>query len=177
MGFEGLIVTDAMNMEGVALHFGQIRGLGQTLVAGSDIALMPVTMRSMADVAQLDQLIAIDQGADRDRHLPEADVDEKVDRIIHQDSTGSLRAPAVPARAAPRGHRIVGSPEHLATQAKISDKAVTLVRNESRTLPFKPDRRDESCCSARSATRLRPWQPAAGAGRRPGHQPGYGSLR
>ncbi len=144
MGFDGLIVTDAMNMEGVALHFGQIQASVMTLVAGSDIALMPVTMRSMADVAQLDQLIGLIKDAIATGDLTEDDLDAKVERIVDLKIQQGLfgRQPSL-AQQLRQARRVVGSPEHLATQAKISDKAVTLVRNESRTLPFKPDRRDE----------------------------------
>jgi beta-N-acetylhexosaminidase len=51
MGFRGVIVTDAMRVEGVAVHSGQIEASVTTFVAGADIAPMTMTMRSMADVA------------------------------------------------------------------------------------------------------------------------------
>lgn len=144
MGYRGLIVTDAMNMEGVAQHFGQIPASVRTLVAGADIALMPVTMRSMADVPKLDQLIGLIHDAIAAGELTEAAINEKVTRIIQMKIGQGLFGAQPSLRQQLRdAKRIVGSPRHLATQQAISDQAVTLVRNRARTLPFKPARKDD----------------------------------
>ena len=42
MGFQGVIMTDAMNMDAIALHFGVGEAMVRAFEAGVDLALMPV---------------------------------------------------------------------------------------------------------------------------------------
>jgi beta-N-acetylhexosaminidase len=57
MGFKGLIVTDALNMAGIAHYFDETEAVIQTFSAGADIALMPIAIRSPADISKLNYLI------------------------------------------------------------------------------------------------------------------------
>lgn len=144
MGFEGVVVTDAMNMEGVAQHFGQKEASVLTLIAGADIALMPVTMRSLADVAELEALIDMIYEAINAGDLTEEAIDEKVERIISVKIDQGLfgKQPSLKKQLR-TAERIVGSKTNLRIQARVAEAAVTLVRNEDDTLPYEPSRHAE----------------------------------
>lgn len=47
MGFNGVIVTDALNMKAIADHFGQEEAVVMAIKAGVDIALMPASVTSL----------------------------------------------------------------------------------------------------------------------------------
>ncbi len=51
LGFKGVIVTDALDMAGIAHYYAPLEATIQTFKAGADIALMPYTIRTPADIA------------------------------------------------------------------------------------------------------------------------------
>ena len=57
MGFKGVIVTDALDMAGIAHYFDNTEAVIQTFAAGSDIALMPIAIRRPSDIKKLSRLI------------------------------------------------------------------------------------------------------------------------
>ncbi|WP_100642785.1 glycoside hydrolase family 3 N-terminal domain-containing protein [Alteromonas facilis] len=58
MGYQGVVVTDALDMAGIAHYMSSEDALLQTFYAGADIALMPFTIRDPMDIAAYDQLMA-----------------------------------------------------------------------------------------------------------------------
>lgn len=81
MGYDGIIITDALNMAGISQFFTPAEAVIQTFVAGADIALMPYEMKTPADIKALavliDQVVtAIQQGT-----LNSAEVAESAKRI------------------------------------------------------------------------------------------------
>lgn len=67
MGFEGIIITDALNMAGISQFFSPAEAVIQTFAAGADIALMPYEIKTPADMTALTVLIdqvveAVQQG-------------------------------------------------------------------------------------------------------------------
>ncbi|WP_018982599.1 glycoside hydrolase family 3 N-terminal domain-containing protein [Salinimonas chungwhensis] len=56
MGYTGLIVTDAMDMAGIAHYFTPAQALQRTFEAGADIALMPFVIRNKSDIAKFHTL-------------------------------------------------------------------------------------------------------------------------
>ena len=56
--FDGLIVTDAMDMAGIANYMDQADAVLQTFYAGADIALMPYTVRNHDDIEKYRHMMA-----------------------------------------------------------------------------------------------------------------------
>ena len=52
--FKGLIVTDALDMAGIAQYFTPLEAVLETFNAGADIALMPFTIRNAQDIREFD---------------------------------------------------------------------------------------------------------------------------
>ncbi|WP_219932571.1 glycoside hydrolase family 3 N-terminal domain-containing protein [Microbulbifer sp. YPW1] len=57
MGYQGVIVTDSLNMAGISDYFTPEEAVVNTFAAGADIALMPIKIRYPEDLVQLDRLI------------------------------------------------------------------------------------------------------------------------
>jgi beta-N-acetylhexosaminidase len=56
--FDGLIVTDALDMAGIAQYFTPLDAVLETFNAGADIALMPFTIRNHQDIREFDRFMS-----------------------------------------------------------------------------------------------------------------------
>lgn len=139
MGFTGVSVTDALNMDAIAENFGQTDAVKRTFEAGVDIALMPLIMRSTADVATLEQMIV---DLEADAALTDERLNTSVTRILTLKKNRGILGygAAVPsfADALANAKTQVGSSENRAIEREVADDAVTVVRNEGAVLPFRP---------------------------------------
>ncbi len=136
MGFNGLVVTDALDMAGLTKLFpeGGSAGAGRAAVeavkAGNDMLLIP----SNLDGSYQGLLQAVRSG-----EIPESRIDESVLKILRaKASVGLNRATQVDINAV---NRIVAQPASLATAEDIADDAVTLVRDNHQVLPLKATRK------------------------------------
>lgn len=65
--FNGVIVTDAMNMKAISENVGEVEATRMAIKAGADMICMPVTLRSTSDISKLDAIYqdlksAVDSG-------------------------------------------------------------------------------------------------------------------
>ncbi|MEU5155816.1 glycoside hydrolase family 3 N-terminal domain-containing protein [Glycomyces sp. NPDC021274] len=127
LGYEGVIVTDSLAMEGVREGYGDDRIPVLALQAGIDMLLMPVDL----DLAYNAVLAAVANG-----ELTEKRIDESVTRILGlKYRLGLYEDPyADPDDMA----AIVGAPAHLQAAQALSDRTTTLVQNDG-TLPIPTD--------------------------------------
>lgn len=58
LNYDGLIVTDALDMAGIAHYMDESEAMLQTFYAGADIALMPYTIRNPSDIKAYQAMIA-----------------------------------------------------------------------------------------------------------------------
>lgn len=128
MGYEGLIVTDALTMEGVRQEIGDDRIAVEAVKAGVDQLLMPPDI----DLAYNSVLDAVESG-----EIPEKRIDESVRRILELKlERGLFDDPFVDES---KVSETVGSEEHRTAAADISDRTITLVKNDGGTLPLERD--------------------------------------
>ena len=125
LGFKGVIVTDALEMQGVRDRYGDEEVAVRALEAGADQLLMTPAM----DKAYAAVLAAVRSG-----RIPAADLDAKVRRVLElKYKRGTVAQPyADPAAVS----SVVGTPEHLATADEVTDRTTTLVKNDDKTLPL-----------------------------------------
>ncbi|MFG1779974.1 glycoside hydrolase family 3 protein [Micromonospora sp. NPDC049048] len=129
-GFQGVIVTDALNMAGVRRRYGDERVPVLALKAGADQLLMPPDLRLARDAV----LRAVATG-----ELTERRIDESVRRILAMKyRQGLAGSPLVDVEQAVR---TVGAPAHLAAVARVTDPTLTAVRNDAGLLPLAPGQR------------------------------------
>ena len=125
MDFDGLIVTDALTMEGVRQTYGDERVPVEAIKAGADVLLMPPDL-DLAYNAVLDAVRSGEIGVGR--------INKSVYRILSlKMERGLFKNPYVDEDAVPSK---VGTPEHLATADEITNKTVTLVKNDVDVLPL-----------------------------------------
>ncbi|MCC9024046.1 glycoside hydrolase family 3 protein [Bacillus nakamurai] len=141
MGFDGVIVTDALNMKAIADHFGQEEAVVMAIKAGVDIALMPAQVTSLQTEKRFEDVLSALKKAVQKGDIPLQQINKSVERIISlKIKRGIYPAPkeiSLKKKIAKAKHT-VGSKGHLKTEKKIAEKAVTVLKNEDRTLPFKP---------------------------------------
>ncbi|MFF4898506.1 glycoside hydrolase family 3 protein [Streptomyces sp. NPDC001068] len=125
LGYDGVVVTDSLGMQGVRTKYGDDRVPVLALRAGVDQLLDPPSL----DVAWNAVLTAVRGG-----ELTEARLDESILRILRLKSRlGLLARPYVDTEDV---DRVVGTAPHLATADRIAERTTTLLVNEAELLPL-----------------------------------------
>ncbi|MGW0772359.1 glycoside hydrolase family 3 protein [Streptomyces sp. NPDC002835] len=125
LGYDGVVVTDALNMEGVREKYGDHRVPVLALLAGVDQLLNPPDLA----VAWNGVMDAVRSG-----EVSEARLDESILRILLlKEKLGLFRDPFVSGREV---DRTVGAPAHLAAADRIAERTTTLLANPDGLLPL-----------------------------------------
>ncbi len=124
--FQGIVVTDALEMGGIAKGFSSGEAAVRALEAGADVLLMPpdpeAAIRAVAAAVQKGRLSV-------------KRIDESVLRVLTAKQTVGLdRARLVDLEAIAD---VIDSPEAAARAQEIADRAVTLVKNDGGALPLR----------------------------------------
>ncbi|PAD21984.1 glycoside hydrolase family 3 protein [Terribacillus saccharophilus] len=144
MGFEGVIVTDALNMKAISDNFGQEEAVVLALKSGVDIALMPAQVNSLEMEKNLASVYNAVLEAIESGDLPMEQVNASVERILKlKEKRGILDPDKAPIEEkVAKSLKVVGNKEHLKKEKNMAEDAVTLLKNEDKTLPFKPKKGD-----------------------------------
>ena len=127
MGYQGVIVTDSLAMDGVQEEFGDDRVPVEAILAGADQMLMPPDLRVAYDGVM---------DAVADGEITEERIDTSVRRILEQkDARGVLADPLVDVDAV---DEVVNAPENLERAQEIADDSITLLSNDD-ALPLAGD--------------------------------------
>lgn len=125
LGYDGVVVTDSLGMQGVRTKYGDDRVPVLALKAGVDQLLNPPSL----DVAWNAVLRAV-----RDGELTEARLDRSVLRILRlKAKLGLFADPYVTRRGV---DRTVGTAGHLRAADRIAERTTTLLVNSGRLLPL-----------------------------------------
>jgi beta-glucosidase-like glycosyl hydrolase len=125
--FDGLVVSDAMDMGGITEHFDAGEAAIRAIEAGQDQILMS---------PNVDAAIAAMKAAVKSGRLTEAHIDESVRRIL--DAKAFAGAPGGTPEDIFAG---LDTKEHRDLAANIARRALTLVREETGALPVKKNAR------------------------------------
>ena len=125
LGYDGLIVTDALDMGGATADYPPDVAPVAAFLAGADqLVLAP----------QMDVAYAAVLGAVRSGQITQRRLDASVRRILRlKMSRGLFADPYVDVA---RAQRVVGAPEHRRAEQAITDRTTTLVRNDAGVLPL-----------------------------------------
>ncbi|MFC9913592.1 glycoside hydrolase family 3 protein [Streptomyces sp. NPDC127197] len=125
LGYDGVVVTDALDMAGVRTKYGDDRVPVLALKAGVDLLL---------NAPKLDVAWNAVLGAVQDGELTEERLDESILRVLRlKAKLGLFDDPYVSARGV---DRTVGTKAHLAAADRIAERTTTLLVNEGRLLPL-----------------------------------------
>ena len=146
MAYEGIVITDALNMEAIANNFGEVETSILSKKAGADILLMPVIIRSNDDLALLDKVIQGLVDAVESEDIPMDNIDNSVRRILTlKEELGLLENEFLSQsedEVVANATGIVGSDMNRANEREISNHAVTLIENTQAALPIQPEADD-----------------------------------
>jgi beta-N-acetylhexosaminidase len=129
LGFDGLVVTDALNMGAIVTRFGAAEAAVRALEAGADVLLQP------QDPAQVVDAVAAAVASGR---VSQERVDRSVRKILEAKARLGLHRERTVAldRVAER----VGVGAHLELADQVARRAVTLVRDRDGLVPLDPSR-------------------------------------
>src|SRR3954466_527849 len=125
--FDGLVVSDAMDMGGITEHFDAGEAAIRAIEAGQDQILMSPSV---------DKAVAAVKAAVKSGRLSEARIDESVRRIL--DAKAFAGAPVGTPEEIFRG---LDTKEHRELAASIARRALTLVREGNGVLPVRKEAR------------------------------------
>jgi beta-N-acetylhexosaminidase len=147
MGYKGVIITDAMNMQAIADHFGPVDAAVRSVKAGTDIILMPVSLEKV--VKGLYE--AVNTG-----DITEKRIEQSVERILSLKlNRGIVKAEvekSVDEKIA-NALQVVGSAEHKAVEKEAAEKSITLLKNDH-VLPLQASEDDNFVVVGSSAPLL-----------------------
>jgi beta-N-acetylhexosaminidase len=131
MGFQGVIITDALDMKAITQRYGQSQAAEMAITAGADILLMP---------RDIDNTIPHIVQQVKSGVIPAARIDASVTRILALKQKRGILGPKKqePAQSLHnKALKIVGSRAGARLKEKAAQRAVTLVCNRHQTLPFR----------------------------------------
>jgi beta-N-acetylhexosaminidase len=125
MGFKGLVVTDALEMGGIAKGYSSGQAAVLAIEAGADVLLMPPD----PDAAIKAVVAAVENG-----RVPRRRLEESVIKILAaKERLGLEKKRTVDVEAI---GDVIDSPESNEKAQEVADRAVTLVRNENNLIPL-----------------------------------------
>lgn len=132
LGFHGLVVTDAMDMQGLAAMFDSGEASVRAIEAGADVLLMP---------KRPEEAIRAVMAAVQSGRISRKRLDESVNRVLAAKAHLGLRSRRLVNLEAIAD--IVDSPESDQLAQEVADRAVTLVKDSNDSVPL---RHPESTC-------------------------------
>lgn len=166
LGFQGVTISDAMDMKAIAGFFGQADAVIKAFQADVDIALMPIEFRTASQVPLLSGLIDRVAAAVEVGEIDIQELDQSVMRIVRMKLRNGITG-AKGGRPQP-GLNEIGSPAHRAVEQRITEQSITLLRNQRAALPLQVP-----CARVLILT---PWNEQAEALRRRFVEAGYPAL-
>ena len=126
LGFQGLIVTDAMDMGGIINLYSQEEAAVMAVNAGVDMVLIPPEPRKV--IQALTEAV-------KGGRIPEARINNAVRRILKEKASLGLHKNALVDVDALDIK--IGAPESQKTAEEAFARSITLIKNENEVLPLK----------------------------------------
>ena len=141
LGFEGVIVSDALNMAAIADNFEPQDVWQLAIEAGIDMFLMPVPVTDADSLQKLEDMITYISGMAENGEIPEETINDSVRRILALKEKYHLLTEAdteVTKEKLEEAAAKVGSQENHDFEWELMQKAVTLLKNDD-FLPIKAE--------------------------------------
>lgn len=127
LGFDGVIVTDCLEMHAISKEFGIAEGAVRAVEAGADLVLISHTFTEQ--VAAIEALI----DAVRTGRISESQIDESVHRLLALKEKRQMKQLA---DVTPEFASSFGTPEAKAVVERICADSITLVKDDKQCLPI-----------------------------------------
>ncbi len=134
-GFDGLIVTDALNMRAIQNHYSQEEVGKLSVKAGNDILLFPADEKAM-----IDGLV----NAVANKEITEKRIDKSVRKILAAKRWLQLKNN--PVIDTTQVKQILNQPSHWRLANEIAEKSITLIKNQQKLIPVNPNKYRTTAC-------------------------------
>ena len=125
MDFEGVVISDAMDMRGVLDRYGAVEAAIRAVEAGADVLIQPVDVRQTIE--------AIVAGVENGRY-DQARIDASVRRLLEaKRRVGLDRRRSI---AIDSVRFVVGDSDHVAVARAVAQRSITLVRDSLGQVPL-----------------------------------------
>jgi len=142
MGFDGVVITDAMDMGAIAKHIAPADAVVRALEAGADMICMPVAVRSPSDARRVEEVLSAVEAAISSGALPLSRIDESAERVVRLKIEAGLLAEtfdeAGDGAAVESALSVVGCLAHREAEREIAETAIVLTKDGLSALPFEP---------------------------------------
>lgn len=141
MGYNGVVTTDAMNMDAIASHFKPADAAILAINAGVDILLMPVSATNAQSLNEFDKYISNIVSAVKSGKISETRINESVARILKLKAKRGVTSAYdedVTSKVQ-KAKQVVGSKAHHEAEMQTAAKAVTVLKNSNNLLPLNPN--------------------------------------
>lgn len=129
LGFDGLITTDALEMEGISEHYSPGDALIRAILAGADMLLIPPDVVTSLDAA----VLAVERG-----QISIERIDASVRRILEwKVRMGLFENRRVDLDAL---SSLIAKPEYQRAADEVAKRSITAIRNQGGILPIRPER-------------------------------------
>ena len=136
LGFEGVILSDSMNMQAIRKNYPLDEATVAAVLAGVDMILLAEEHYDHDPATYLQKQLSCIQGllrAVRDGRIPIDRIDQSVRRILSlKERYGLFHRPPIPLSCA----SIVGNSGHRRVETDIAEQTVVLVRDQRGLLPL-----------------------------------------
>lgn len=136
MGFDGIIVTDAMNMAGISDKWDQVQSVVVAISAGVDMICMPCVLYDLKDLKNLDAIIEGVMEAVNNGTIPMSRIDDAVTRILTVKEARGILDWKADHYSLKNAKAVVGGKTNRDMEREIAAAAVTVVQNKNNTLPL-----------------------------------------
>ncbi len=129
LGFDGIIVTDAMEMGAIEKNYSREKSVVMAVQAGADVVLLPLSVSGAIDSIES----AVKKG-----DLTEERINLSVRKILH----AKYKLGLVNNRLVDIANiaRIVERPANVKEANEVAEKSITLLRNDKNLLPLSADK-------------------------------------
>ena len=140
MGFDGVVITDGMNMEGIAATYSETQAVVEAIAAGADMICMPATgIYRESEMKRIDAIVEAVEKAVDSGYISEERLDDAVTRILNLKEEYGILELDLSKYSKKEAMNIVGSDENRKKERDIAAKAVTVVKNDGDVLPLDID--------------------------------------
>jgi beta-N-acetylhexosaminidase len=136
LNYQGVVVTDALDMAGISHFFTPTQAVINTFAAGVDLALMPIEIRTPADLNALDNLMDELVASVKSNQLNKDEVAQSAARITALKNKFKLTTKLDPLSMLAKAKDIIGSQAHRKIEAELAINAITEVKNNANILPL-----------------------------------------
>ena len=140
LGFNGVVVTDALLMDAIAVHFDVYDTARLAIEAGVDMLLTPINSTGSSGIQNLETYITRLAAMADSGEISMEKINAAVTRILtlkqRHNLTSAYDGSTLSSRIA-YAESSVGSASHHAAEWSITKRAITLVKNSGAVLPIR----------------------------------------